>query len=116
MPWLPPHQCSWPDCRGLQENTQRFCIEHRKLVYRKEDRKPATHAERAFAADWQNFSTAYLSRPENKLCINCGKREATDVYYSTEAPFAHQQPVTLREENCSAVCSACRKAKEHRLD
>src|SRR5713101_5755341 len=109
MPWAPPHPCSWPSCPGLAELDQRFCIEHRRTTYRKVDDRRVTPAERAFSAIWQEFSTTYLSRPENAACVDCGEA-ANYVYHSTRAKF--QQPVKILEENCAAVCSTCCKVRE----
>jgi hypothetical protein len=109
MPWSAPHPCGRPLCPGRAESGQRFCIEHRKPVYRKVDGYRVTRAERVFNAVWREFSASYLARPENELCVDCGQ-PANDVYYSIRAEF--RQPVTIREENCAAVCSACCKLRE----
>ena len=113
MPWGAPHGCARPGCRGLAEIGQRFCIEHRKPIYRKVDGGRVSRNEKEYALKWQAFSAAYLSRSENKHCVDCGE-PATEVYHSIQAKFPPQQeqPGVIYEKNCTAVCSVCREARE----
>jgi hypothetical protein len=109
MPWAPPHLCIRPHCPGLAESGQRHCIEHRKPVYRKQDGKQPTSAERAFRKGWDAFATTYLA--EHGTCADCSN-PATEVYYSLRARFTAQEAPRIHEEYCTPVCATCREKRE----
>jgi hypothetical protein len=114
MPDVSPKACLSPICPGLAELGQRFCIEHRKIEYRKLDGRQPTSAERKFHNKWKEFAQAFLAKQENDLCAGCreqGKdRKATEAYYKMRDTYSPDG--SLREENCVPLCSDCRKRWE----
>ena len=110
MPDVFPKDCRSPICPGLAELGQRFCIEHRKIEYRKLDGRQPTSAERKFHNKWKEFAQAFLAKQENDLCAGCreqGKdRKATEAYYKCEIRIRLTAPSGRRIVSLSALTVA----------
>jgi 5-methylcytosine-specific restriction enzyme A len=101
MPRDAGRPCSHPGCPNLvHDRNRRFCDEHQKEEWRRQDRNRGTSAERGYDATWRKVRDDYLKVYPH--CEICGGM-ATEVH--------HVIPISQGGDNSpsnlQAVCHAC---------
>lgn len=95
MPRRLPTPCSQPGCPEVCYG--RFCDEHQRDEYRRQDARRGTAAERGYDAKWRRVRAQYLKH--HPLCEECGE-PAVEVHH--KIPLA--QGGTHKWENLKALC------------
>ncbi|MBZ5639086.1 MAG: HNH endonuclease [Acidobacteriia bacterium] len=106
MPTRPAKPCRWPGCPALTH--ERFCPEHQRDEYHRQDANRPGTKERGYAGGWFVLRQEILRRDQH-VCRACGGH-ATDVDHIVPKRAGG----TDDPKNLQALCHACHSAKTMR--
>jgi len=121
MPSKAKHFCNFPDCNELTSG--RYCDKHKAEYERQQresfkqyDKRRGTANERGYNFRWQQYSKAFLRRPENQICKlhlpGCTiMAECVDHVVPMRGP---DDPRFWDRSNHQAACIHCNSVKGHK--
>lgn len=111
----PLHKCAHSGCRAMVRGQAR-CPAHTKQQSKEQDKRRGTAQERGYTYRWQQYSKAFLSRPENALCKECEKRGRIVASECTDhiVPHNGSEELFWNPENHQGLCIKCNSAKGSR--
>src|SRR6185312_12357854 len=108
MPRKPPTPCGFVGCPNV--STIRFCPEHQREYYRRQDRLRGSSAERGYDVVWRRLRRLILAgEPLCRYCYSMGRITAA-VEVDHIVPIAHGG-ARLDASNLQPLCRACHSAK-----
>ncbi len=114
MPARALHFCNHLGCSKLVTDT--YCIEHAALHTKQQDKNRGTASERGYGWRWQQYSKAFLRKPENqiyKLHLP-GCTILAQCVDHIDPPEGPDNPRFWEKTNHQASCIHCNSVKGHR--
>ena len=101
MPRKAARPCSHPGCPNLvTDPRKRFCTEHQKQEYKRQDATRGTAAERGYNERWRIIRGRFLKR--NPTCVQCGA-PATVAHHKIRRRDGGRNT----DDNLMALCQSC---------
>ena len=112
MPYRAKHQCNYPGCKKLTNQT--YCEEHRKVKESDKDRYRKNSTERGYNSVWRKNRKQFLK--EHPLCDMCYKERrlvpATVVHHIIDHK-GDQKLFWDSENNWQPLCKRCHDSIKH---
>lgn len=106
--------CNHPGCGELVATT--YCDEHARLHQRENDTRRGSAHARGYGYKWQQYSKAFLRRPENQICkLHLpGCTTLAQCVDHIQPPSGASDPLFWNKENHQAACIRCNSVKGRR--
>jgi 5-methylcytosine-specific restriction protein A len=111
MPYKTKSPCSNPCCPNLSDGGPcPSCKAKRRKVT---DQRRGSSTQRGYSSRWQRYRKAFLSKPENMYCVDCGD-VATVIDH--KIPHKGNMKVFWDKKNHQPMCKTCHDRKTVRED
>lgn len=114
MPTRSLHFCNHPGCSELVTDT--YCTEHAVMHVKQQDKARGTAHERGYGYRWQQYSKAFLRKPENQICkLHLpGCTILAQCVDHIDPPDGPKDPRFWAHSNHQPACIHCNSVKGHR--
>ncbi len=111
-PFKSKHPCNFSGCKEITSN--RFCLKHKSLVKKRDDKERGSASERGYDANWHKVSEMHLRG--FPLCAECEKKGRVTAAILTHhiIPIAKGGAV-YDWDNLESICELCHDVK-HKND
>jgi len=101
MPHLPARPCAHRGCPNLvRGRDRRFCDEHQREEWKRQDARRGTAAERGYDANWREIRARFLA--DHPRCARCGET-ATIAHHIVRKRDGGSDD----ESNLMPLCKSC---------